>query len=234
MNIAYILSEFPCRSEIFALREINALRMLGFGITVLAATGRTNPAYSDANVKTFYRPHPFSAKAILSFSYLCLRYPLGLFRLFCLILKLIGCCRREAISLFCNLHTIGYFAWQINRCRISHIHAYFMSWPALLALALHVAMGRQFSISAHARDIFAEHGALQLKTSHANFIRTCTRQGLRHLRTSLPVPHHHKLFVVYHAMPIACGGINPAHIQKLGQLIKNITFIIYYKDFLPL
>jgi len=235
MKIVYILTKFPCRSETFAVREIEALRLLGFDITVLAASGQDIAGCGVTTVKTFYRPQLFSAKGIFSLSYLCLRHPLGLCRLFCLILKLLRQCRREAITLLGNLHTVGYFAWRLKRGRISHIHAYFMSWPALLGLALRVSTGRQFSIGAHARDIFVEEGAAELKASRANFIRTCTRRGLRQLQTLLPTRYHHKLFVVYHSMPIACGGINPATLgedqSKADDIVVAVGRLVSKKGF---
>ena len=131
-----------------------------------------------------------------------MRYPLALGRLLYLAIELIRACPHEAIFLIGNLHTIGFFARNFDRQEISHIHAYFLNWPAIIGLALSVVTGRSYSISAHARDIFVEHGAIKLKVSHAKFITTCTRQGLEYLKEHLPLKYHSKLCLNYHGIRI--------------------------------
>jgi colanic acid/amylovoran biosynthesis glycosyltransferase len=198
MKIGYILTTFPSRTETFAIREIQGLRKLGFDITVLAAAGSHDVHGCTQTTKILYRPRLFSTNALLAIGYMCLRYPLTLGKLLCMVIKLIGSHPREAISLIGNLHTIGFFARHLDREAISHIHAYFLSWPASIGMALSIVTRRPFSISTHARDIFVEHGATELKVSHAKFIRTCTKQGLEWLKANLSTKYHHKLNLVYH------------------------------------
>ncbi|HUW19756.1 MAG TPA: glycosyltransferase family 4 protein [Sedimentisphaerales bacterium] len=198
MKIGYILTTFPSLTETFAAREIEALRTLGFDITILAASGPWAANGPVEDPKTLYRPSAFSLEAVLSVSYMVLRYPLALGRLIYLILRLVRSCPWEAVSLMGNLHTVGFFARHLDRAGISHIHAYFLSWPAFIALALSAATRRQFSISAHARDIFVERGAAELKVSRANFVAACTEQGLKQLKAGLPARYHDKLHLSYH------------------------------------
>jgi glycosyltransferase involved in cell wall biosynthesis len=128
------------------------------------------------------------------------------------------------MSLICNIHTIGFFAKHLDHEAISHIHAYFLSWPAVIGLALSVTTGRSLSISAHARDIFIEHGAIKLKASRAKFITTCTRQGLKYIKANLPAKHHHKLILNYHGIRITseCSDqreINTSEFKPNGTVI---------------
>ena len=200
MKIGYIVTTFPSRTETFAIREIEGLRKLGFVVIVLAATSHKQPNKSTAANKIYYRPFRFSAAAFLSVCYLFIRHPLALGRLLHLVLLILRECPREAVSLIGNLHTIGFFARHIERESISHIHSYFLNWPAIIGLGLSAVTNRPFSISAHARDIFVEQGALKLKTSRAKFVTTCTRQGLKHLKASLPAEYHTKLYLCYHGI----------------------------------
>jgi glycosyltransferase involved in cell wall biosynthesis len=133
-----------------------------------------------------------------------------------LVLKLLWACPREAILLIGNLHTIGLFARHINLEGISHIHAYFLSWPATVGLALSTITGRSFSISAHARDVFVEHGAMTLKIARAKFLAACTQQGLDYLKANLPPKYHDKLHLNYHGtrIHIAGFGLNEKGIRK--------------------
>ncbi|MHC4647919.1 MAG: glycosyltransferase [Planctomycetota bacterium] len=198
MRLGYILTTFPCRSETFVEAEIEALRKLGFDITVLAAVNPGDARTDGAHTETLYRPAMFSARAFLSVAYLLVRRPLALGKIACLIIRLLGSCPREALSLMGNLHTIGFFARHVDSRRISQLHAYFLSWPATIGLGLSVATGRQLSISAHARDIFVERGAVELKVSRTRFVSVCTQQGLKYLKSVLSARCHHKLHVCYH------------------------------------
>lgn len=202
-KISYILTTFPCRSETFAAREMEALGVLGCDITILAAEGQQRP--HDLNIVTeiLYRPPVFSSQAFLSVGYLLTRYPLAIVELLYLAIRLILRCPHEAVSLVSNIHTIGFFAKNLDRKAISHIHAYFLNWPAIIGLALSIVTGRSYSISAHARDIFVEHGAIKLKAFHAKFVTACTRQGLEYLRALLPLKYHKKLCLNYHGIKIA-------------------------------
>ena len=204
MKVGYILTTFPCRSETFAQAEIEALRGLGFDITVFAAR-RSEAGRDEADTKTFYRPSVLSREAVFAVVYLLVRRPLALGRLILLALSLIRSCPREALSVIGNLHTIGSFAGQVDRRAISHIHAYFLSWPAAIGLALSAATRRPLSISAHARDIFVERGAAELKISHARFVAVCTRQGLEYLKSNLSARYHPRLHLCYHGTKRADG-----------------------------
>jgi glycosyltransferase involved in cell wall biosynthesis len=177
MKIGYILTTFPNRAETFAAGEIESLRKLGFRIVLFAANAQMHVRQRAETVRTFYRPTLLSLDSVTSIGYMLVGYPLAFGKLICLILKLMRVCPREAISLAGNLHTVCFFARSLDHEGISHIHAYFLNWPATIGLALSVITGRPFSISAHARDIFVEHGAIGLKVQHASFIRTCTQQG---------------------------------------------------------
>ncbi|MHC4742275.1 MAG: glycosyltransferase, partial [Planctomycetota bacterium] len=198
MKIGCILTTFPCRTETFVAREIEGLRDLGLDITVFAAARHECPRRYADNVNVLYRPSRFSAEAVCSIGYLLVRYPLGMGKLLYLAFKLLLACPREAALLMGNLHTIGFFSRHLRHEGISHIHAYFLSWPATIGLALSVVTGLTFSISAHARDIFVEHGAMEAKASRAKFIAVCTRQGLNHLKAAFASEDQPKLHLNYH------------------------------------
>ncbi|UCG49945.1 MAG: glycosyltransferase family 4 protein [Phycisphaerales bacterium] len=214
---------------------MEGLRDAGFDIRVFAATYDAGAAGGKGGGRVSYRPSLFSADGFVSLGYLLLRHPLGLCRLVGLVLRLLASCAREAVCVVGNLHTIGFFARRLDREGIGHVHAYFLSWPAVIALALCQATRRSFSISAHARDIFVEHGAVELKVSRAKFVAVCTQQGLGHLKSNLGAEHHEKLHLCYHGMHRAseraagrgeqAWGSNQAEtIVAVGRLIAKKGF----------
>ena len=235
MKIALILTTFPCGSETFVVREIEGLQRLGFDVTVLAgAPGRSGDEHI-CRVKTVYKPRRFSVGAVVSAGYLVAGRLPALGRLLRLIVKVLLSCPREALSLIGNLATIGCFARRLDREGISHIHAYFLSWPASIGMALSAVCGAELSISAHARDIFVEHGAVELKVRLAGFVRVCTRQGLKRLKTLVPARYHYKLRLVHHGIRIACGGVNPRrnsfHPSKRGTFVIGVGRLVGKKGF---
>ncbi len=242
MKIGYILTTFPSRTETFAAREIEGLRKLDFDIEILAATGHSYISGSEFDIKTFYRPALLTIKALQAVVYMLLRYPFGCMKLLGLIFRMIITSPREAVTLIRNLHTIGHFVKVLDVEKITHIHAYFLSWPSVIALALSITTGRPFSISAHARDIFVEHGDFELKTERAKFITTCTTQGLKYLQENLPPKYHQKLNLCYHGIKPASEESNTARnnntkskhngtVIAVGRLVPKKGFDILLKAF---
>jgi len=202
VRLAYILSTFPCGSEVFAVREIAALQKQGFAIVVLAAVGEDVPAFLHAPSRVVYRPRLFSLETLHGILHVFIRHPAGMLRLLRLLIALLIESPREARTVAGNLHTVGAFARAFDREELRHVHAYFLSWPACIGLALAAVTGASLSIAAHARDVFVEPGALRLKASRAKFITTCTRQAARHLKSRLPAICHARLFLCYHGVEV--------------------------------
>lgn len=209
MKIAYVLTTYPCLTETFACREIEYLRSSGFIVKVLAAVGDQAEPKDQQLWPTQYRPGLFSQLSVLGIVYLLGRYPMGLFRLVKLIFQLMWVCPREAGQVLINLHAIGHFARILDKEQISHLHGYFLNWPACIAMALSKVTGRTFSMAGHGRDIFVESGALEVKASLAQFIVVCSRGGLDYLKDKLPENLHRKLHLAYH-------GVNAVDIKSLG------------------
>jgi colanic acid/amylovoran biosynthesis glycosyltransferase len=233
MKIAYILTMFPCPSELFAIREIDGLRKQGIDITVFAARGSHSPQIDTEQLDIIYRPYCLFFEAFASFGYMTVKYPLFLLKLCWLLLSIVRVCPREAVTLVRNIHTICYFASQIKQRNISHIHAYFMSWPACIGMAVSKITNIPFSISAHARDIFVEYGALEVKVAQAQFITCCTNYGFVHLKAALANKYHHKLHLHYHGLHMettksssSTSPIKAANtILAAGRLVKKKGFI---------
>jgi len=226
MRLAFVVTTFPCASETFAEREIEMLAKLGFAITIFAATDKGDKGYIPRGAKVVYRPGLLSACAVMS----CLRFfgrrPLALVELLWLVLRVSVRCLREGVSLIANVHTVAFFAATLERERISHIHAYFLNWPACIGTALSVVTGRTFSISAHARDVFVEHGAVGVKVWQAEFVRTCNRGALRKLETMVHARSEGKLKLVYHGMRMAFGGPGPCGAVFFSSERRNVVMAV--------
>jgi len=200
MKIAYILTTFPHRSEIFARREVEQLSRLGIDVTVFAAAGQKQPPVPLRGGSVVRRPPFFSMRSLLSTVYLFVKYPLGIIKLVSLIFKLISLNPLEARLIASNIHTVAFFARILDKESIPHVHAYFLNWPSCIAMALAIVTRRTFSIAAHARDLFVERGAVKLKISYACFIVTCTKYGSDYLKRRLSATLHDRLRLSYHGV----------------------------------
>jgi len=200
VKAAYILATFPSRTETFALREMQAMTRMGCEITVLAARGDGSPANAPNPIRVRYRPSAWSWESLASLAHVLLHYPLSPARLAALAAEVLLESPRECLLLLANIHTVCCFVRCLDRQRIGHIHAYFLSWPACIGLAVARVSRRSWSISAHARDIFVEGGALRTKARWASFVAVCTLQGLTRLREWLPAWEHDKLRLIRHGI----------------------------------
>lgn len=231
-KIAYILTTYPCPSEMFAAREIQALRTKGLDIAVFAAAPARGQVCKENEEKLIYRPSFFSLDAFFAMIYMSLRFPFSIARLFSLMLQFMIKCPSEGLTMIANIHTICFFARTARLYDIDHIHAYFLSWPACIGLAVAKMIKIPFSIAAHARDIYVEHGAAELKISNAEFIVCCTRQGVLDLQKKVSNDFHHKFRLNYHGIQEAKHSIDRGNnasvdcqtILAAGRLVKKKGF----------
>jgi glycosyltransferase involved in cell wall biosynthesis len=232
MKIAYILTTFPCVSETFALREIEALQREGFDITVFAARRPDCSYFSKLKINPICRPCFFSFDSICSIAYCTSKLFSRLIILFLKIIKLIFLSAHETGILIRNIHTICYFTRLIEQNKITHIHSYFLNWPACIGLALSTMTKRPLSISAHARDIFVEGGAVKEKVKHSEFVVCCTGQGLNKIKGSLPEEYHKRLYLSYHGVSLNSEAVyNHAKGQKNDNCIIGAGRLVPKKGF---
>jgi glycosyltransferase involved in cell wall biosynthesis len=200
MKVAYILTTFPSGSEAFARREVLALKALGWDVSVFAANAEIGLAQEAQDELVFYRPPAWSWRAMSAQAYVLRRHRAGVLRVLRLVWKMFREHPPDGLAVLRNLHTVACFTRRLDELGIRHIHAYFLSWPACVACAMAVLSRRSMSVSAHARDIFVEAGAVRVKAEHARFIAACTEQGADHLRGLLPESHRRKVHLVYHGV----------------------------------
>ncbi len=200
MKVAYLLTDFPSRSETFAVREIEYLLREGWEVAVFAARRQPSSGAETRTIRAHYRPRAVSFKAIYGVCRLVRRYPLGLLRFAALLARVCMESPRESLSLLRNVHTIAFFIEELDATDIDHVHAYFLSWPARIALGIAAVTKKRMSCAAHARDIFVEAGAIKAKARSAEFIVVCTDQGTEDLKRRLPVDLHDRIHLVRHGV----------------------------------
>ena len=159
MTIAYILDTYPSLSETFIAREIAALRRCGFDIKIFALHAGQG---AEVIVPSWSQVTLSTWERLTS--------------------------RGARPQYFRNL---GASWWREENRRgrfagVGHIHAAWASHPAFIAWGAASASGLPWSFSGHARDLWVDGTALDMKLRAARFAAVCTRAGQKHLRDAAP------------------------------------------------
>ena len=205
MRIAYVLGTFPSISETFILREILALRESGVDIEIFSLhrpdAGTTHEDARPLVDDVCYRPSVFSMASMSSQIYFLLRHPWRYFKCAAAV-KLMYLARPVLLlKAMRDFFAAAFFAREAARRGVDHVHAHFAFIPADVAMVMAGLIGRQFSISAHAWDIYTQGRSVLLgKVRRASFVATCTQHGEAHLRKLFPELPADRIVTVRHGI----------------------------------
>ncbi|OPZ27166.1 MAG: Alpha-D-kanosaminyltransferase [Lentisphaerae bacterium ADurb.BinA184] len=206
MHLAYIVAEFPSLTETFVLREIEALQRRGVTVTVFAlrraAAGVPVHASAAAWVpQVRYAPRVLTAAVVLASLSRLRGSPRRCLRSFGAALR--GCGRHPRRALAALWHSAVATAWAAEgeRLGIEHVHAEFAFVTADVARTMAAWLGRRFSVSAHAWDVYAQPPAeLARHLEGCAFVTACTQAARQHLDAVLPVPFRERLHLIRHGL----------------------------------
>ena len=179
IRIAYLVSRYPAINHTFILREIVALRPLGFDIKVIAIRGADRPAEEMTAVERLEQARtsailPFGTHFIAAHIATAIRRPAGYASGLLLALKLGRHNLRSVLFhliYFLEAVVAGYAA---QKGGFRHIHSHFSSTVGLIAARV---FGLSLSITIHGPDEFrhaAEFG-LREKVAGSLFISTISQ-----------------------------------------------------------
>jgi glycosyltransferase involved in cell wall biosynthesis len=173
-RLAYVLSRFPLLSETFILREVLALRALGwqprlFGITHQHSRVRHPEAAPIESSVRFLSP--LSGATLRANGRVLARDPRGYART---ITTVLGNWPSPDFLLKGLAITPGVVAWadEMRRSGVGHVHAHYGTHPALAALLAADLAGIGYSFTVHAHDLFVDTTMLAEKVRRARFVVT--------------------------------------------------------------
>src|SRR5260370_11809107 len=247
MKDAYILSSFPCISEVFILQEIRELERQGlflflFSISEpVAYEGKKVVWDGRAAITYISRQSRWSLLAIAA--HRCFRNP---WRFLCTCIALVTRYRlRSALGYL--LYSV-YIARQLECEGITHIHAHYATEPASIAQALHWLIGISYSFTAHAYDIYlgtpyrstayrSSKAILGDKIRMARFVVTCSAYNQRYLAeiASSSVQHIYNIHpgvkreVLVPGRPIGSIPSSPPLILAVARLVekKGLSYLLH-------
>jgi glycosyltransferase involved in cell wall biosynthesis len=210
MRLLYVVSLFPCWSETFIVREMHALIERGADISILSLKPATEKIVQERAAVLLDRTrHPRGAIAsILAFVRLFLRRPIVVSGF---VLKLCAGLWKQPAVLFKTLSALcraaGQYDW-IRRVDPDLIHAPWATYPASVAWFLSRLLGKPFSFTSRAHDIFVEDHMMADKLAATNLAVTITRNNVRHMARWMRAPGEIPIQVMHSALDLGETGFS--------------------------
>lgn len=236
-GVAYVIGTYPLLTTTFIDREIAMLRELGVEVVVVSLRrphGRLSPEQTEANGHVRYVLPVAPLALVLAQLRFGFTRPFVYFRTLSYLLT------RPHPTVKARLRTILHFGEGVQVAdvlrrtpRSNPIHAHFIDRAATVALVAGRLLGRPYSVTAHANDIYVDPVMLPEKIVEATFVATCTGYNAAHLARVSPEAAasvtciHHGLDVNRYVPAIEISTDLPA-ILAVGQLRekKGFTYLV--------
>lgn len=225
LRVLYVVSLFPCLSETFIAREMNALVGHGAELGVLSLKSLAQmPAQEHDSPLLRRTRHPVGAlRSIAALLGLALRHPVKVGGFVAtMYMRMWRQPRNLLLSFGALCHAAGQWRW-IRRFDPQIIHAAWATYPATVAWFLSRLLDRPYSFTSRAHDIFVEDQMLADKLASATLAITITRHNVRHLARWMPDGRARPLHVVHSALdlpnnPYTRAGRLPHRLLSVGRL----------------
>lgn len=200
-KLVVVVKGYPRLSETFIAQELRGLELAGFELVIVSLRHPTDkkghPVHDEIRAPVLYLPEYLHQEPIrvLKGLWFARRLPgfRATFRAF------LGDLRRDLSRN--RIRRLGQAAVLVREWpEGGHwLHAHFIHTPASVADYAARIMGRDWSISAHAKDIWTSPDwELQGKLARARWTVTCTESGHKHLQSLAPDPK--RVYLSYHGL----------------------------------
>ena len=232
----YLVSLFPCWSETFIVREIHALMRQGVEVRIISLKPHSEPMVQpDAEIlldRVIYPPASLagSLKAALP---KVLGHPLQSVRE---LVPLVKSLWRKPDELVKSVVSWWRTLTMIDAVRAfdpQHLHAHWATYPSSAARILAGRIGRPWSFTGHAHDIFVHDQDLAGKLNQADFSVTISGYNQKQLAARM-IPRNQSRLAVIHCgvlpadLPYTAAGREAAYIVGVGRLdpIKGFIHLV--------
>ena len=235
-RVLYLVSLFPCWSETFIVREIHALMRQGVEVRIISLKPHSEPMVQpDAEIlldRVIYPPASLagSLKAALP---KVLGHPLQSVRELAPLVKSLW---RKPDELVKSVVSWWRTLTMIDAVRAfdpQHLHAHWATYPSSAARILAGRIGRPWSFTGHAHDIFVHDQDLAGKLNQADFSVTISGYNQKQLAARM-IPRNQSRLAVIHCgvlpadLPYTAAGREAAYVVGVGRLdpIKGFIHLV--------
>lgn len=186
MGVLYVLKRYPRLSETFVVNEVLALEAAGVTVGIDALLppedGPRHPAVDRVRARVRYlprRPHLRWPGIAAVHARLAVRRP---------VVWTVAAHRARRHGEWRRFVQAGLVADRVRREGVTHVHAHFATAAAEVARDAARLAGVPFSVTAHAKDVFAEANAAVLprRLAGAGTVVSVSAHNVAHLRDRLP------------------------------------------------
>lgn len=205
LRLAYIIGTYPLLTTTFIDREIQRLRQWGVTLQVLSIrrpSGPLSPEQRSLQMGVIYLLPVALFAFIRAHLYFALTRPLTYVRTVAYLLTRPHPSMRSRGKTGLHFCLGVYAAHRLRAHAPTHLHAHFVDRAATVAFTASRLLGIQYSITAHANDIYVDPVLLPEKLHAAAFVATCTgynEEHLAHMELDL-MPH--QLSCIYHGLDV--------------------------------
>src|SRR5690606_9793777 len=179
-RVVYVVSLFPCWSETFIVREIDALVEAGVDVRVLSLKPASEALVHDDAAALLHRVrHPGKgSSAIKRQLHAMARHPwIVMHAVANVVADGWRTPRTAAKSVAALLRGLEHVGW-LRGFDPDFIHAHWATYPSTVAWALGRMLGKPFGFTCHAHDIFVERQMLARKIAEASLAVTISRYNI--------------------------------------------------------
>lgn len=231
--VAVLVSRFPAVTETFILREVDEMERQGQSVLLVPLLKDDPPVIHPRTAKWVDRVlhTPFLSGAIATANLRALRRDP---RSYLAVLALVT--TRTVSSWNLLVRTLAlfpkavYLADRLQTKGICHVHAHFATHPSTVALVVSRLSGIEFSMTAHAHDIFVRHQLLGEKLHAARFVRVISEFNRRYLLDRYPDLPPRKVHVIHVGVPVEAYQ-KPVERRRLSTSIPRILCVAALKPY---
>ena len=218
-RVAYILAQYPCRSETFIDREIQAVRRGGVDVDIYALTVGEGSAFAESAT---YRG-TISASEKLQALLWAAAHPA---KLALTLRRILPQGSTRALRSLRNLPTSAAFARRIERSGVRCVHAHFAGEAAAVARNVSILITIPYTLSVHAADIFIDKPPTAGTIRSARAVAACTQAAAERLKTLVPPELHPRIRVVRHGVEeppddTGRGGVREPVVLMIGRFVEK-------------
>lgn len=205
--IAYLVKSWPRLSETFILNEVLAIERQGVPLRIFSVKDpNIEPVHAkvgQVQAEVTYLSLPRHWKSALRAN-LCMLYRQPGRYCQVLLRAIVQTIRHRSLAAVRHFLKAGYLADVLLREPVAHLHAHFVTSPALVAMFTHQLIGIPYSLAAHAKDIYlAPPDRLLPKLKQAQAVITCTEFNRRHLMEHYGTAVDGKLHCIHHGLDLS-------------------------------
>lgn len=233
-RLVYVVGRYPELTTTFIEREINALRQLGdieiqtLSIRHPLTPSSLSPEHQAIRESTIYLIPVNWFALIASTLYFVFRRPLVYWGTLFYLLT------HDHPDLKARLTTILHFglgvyaAYLLRQQNFDHLHAHFIDRAVVIALVVARLLGKTYSLTAHANDIFAKQILIREKIVNSRFMVTVSEYNKAYLISNYPGLDPDRIHLLHpwvdlsHFTPPPARATNERlHILSVGRLVEK-------------